>query len=62
MVAPDWDSLGDTPGNLPAAETPLGMNDGVIFPESHFDATRPGLERSMRDAALLRDPLRGEIK
>jgi len=40
----------------------LGLNDGVIFPESHFDASLPNLRGLMRTAAQDRPPLRGVIK
>jgi len=40
----------------------LGLDDGVIFPESHFDADLPNLSGLMRTAAQDRPPLRGVIK
>jgi immune inhibitor A len=38
----------------------LGLNDGVLYPESHFET--PVTESVMANAALERAPLRGAIR
>jgi hypothetical protein len=42
----------------------LGLNDGTIFPESHFvgDVSMRSLSHRMSSAALERAPLRGAIR
>lgn len=40
---------------------PLGLSDGMIFPESHFDLAAPNLRKLMRAAAADRPPLRGVV-
>lgn len=50
---------GSLPLSIPTGYV-VGLNDGTIFPKSHFEAPLP--ERVMANAALERAPLRGVVR